>query len=395
MVAVKTSDSNHNFDTDPIEIQIDGDYITANGTTLGADNGIGVATALAILDDESIEHVPLVVILTTGEEVNMIGAEAIDLSNVHADYLLNLDSEDEGIIIIGCIGAVDVEFTYDKDLTDTNNEYLKVELKDFDGGHSGLAVGDYKLNASKGLARLLYGLEDFEIAEIKGGAGMKNAVSSSAHAIIAVSDKKKARTILDKTAAELKNEFSLNDPNGHILVEDASHDGQVMSKGNSKNLVDLILHFPDGVYKAHKGALISSSNLGVIEDEGDVIRGVSMLRDDYESELKFNANMIKDTCEKYGARAEIKNIIPGWEREDSELVEIARNLAEKEYGHDVITITVHGTLEPAFLKREMPETPMISVGPIIEDVHTPKEKANIPSTLKFWDYMKELLKELA
>lgn len=396
MVTVKGSTSNINFDTDPIEWKLTEDnWLTANDTTLGADNGIGVSIILAVLDSKDIVHGPLNAIFTTAEEQGMVGASNINLDGFETDYLLNLDAEGDTYIVVGCIGAQDLEMRIPKTMTDSTGEYVKIEFKDFHGGHSGFAVWLFVMNVIKSLARMIDSLEDFQIAEINGGVGMKNAVPSAAHAIVSVKNKQEAKKILEEVRVDLLNEYSLMDGEGTITISDADYDGQVMDYQSSKNLVELIQAFPDGVYKAYNNMLVTSSNLGILEDKGDYIHTIAMLRSDYKTELEYRTKVMQNIAEKYEAEWVITNVIPGWERETDQIVDLAKDLAEKTYGHDVTVLTAHGTLEPSFLKQHLPDVPMISIGPNMTLVHSPKEKVDINSVIKFYDYLQKLLAEIA
>lgn len=396
MVAVKESTSNHNFKEDPIEWMIKEDgWLSAKDTTLGADNGIGVAIILEILSDENVNHGPINAIFTACEEQGMVGASKINLEELKTDYLINLDAEDEDYIVIGCIGAEDFEMDIPKKLEDSYDDFIKIEFADFKGGHSGAAVLYYVMNTIKSLARMISGLDSYKICEIKGGHGLKNAVPSSAYAIISVPDKKVAMEKLNEVKNQILNEYKLIDSDGNITIKDSNPFEKSMDYESSKNLVELIQVFPDGVYKTFNNMLVTSSNLGILEDEKDHIHAVSMLRSDYRSELDYRIGLMKMIAEKYKASYYTSNKIPGWERETDELVNIAKSLGEKTYGHPVKLVTAHGTLEPSFLKKQVENVPMISIGPKMTAVHSPKEKVNILSVDKFYNYLKKLLVEVA
>ena len=229
MVCVKEDDSDHNFDTDPIKLLIDGDWVTADGTTLGADDGMGVAYILAILDDESLDHPALEAIITTEEETSMLGAQALDTSDIKAKYLLNIDSEEEGYITIGCAGGLDLPISFAKEYEKACGDFIKVSLGGFEGGHSGMEIHKARLNAIKALSRLLLDIDGLQIAELSGGV-KRNAIASNAYAIVSVADRTEAIDIINQRKDEILNESKDTDPKGTITVEEASFDGEVLTK---------------------------------------------------------------------------------------------------------------------------------------------------------------------
>ena len=239
MVCVKEDDSDHDFDKDPIKLLIDGDWVTADGTTLGADDGMGVAYILAVLDDESLEHPALEAIITTEEETSMLGAQALDTSDIKAKYLLNIDSEEEGYITIGCAGGLDLPISFAKEYEDPSGDFIKLSLGGFEGGHSGMEIHKARVNAIKSLARLLLDIDGLQIAELNGGV-KRNAIASNSYAIVSVADKAKAIEVIDQRKDEILNEAKDTDPNGKITVEETSFDGKVLTKGLSKRFIDCL-----------------------------------------------------------------------------------------------------------------------------------------------------------
>ena len=393
MVCVKEDDSDHDFEKDPIKLLVDGDWVKADGTTLGADNGIGLAYILAILDEEDINHGPIQAIITSGEETSMVGANALDYSKISGKYLLNLDSEEDGYLTIGCAGGLDLEITFGKKTEKAEGEFLKLDLRGFEGGHSGMEIDKARLNAIKALARLLVDIDGLQIADLKGGV-KRNAIAPSASATFAVSDRSAAKAEIENRIADILNESKDTDPAGQITVEEASFDGEVLTKTLSKNLVDAIFTIPNGLYKKHEGEIITSSNLGILENNEDHIRISSMIRSQIDS-AKFNrAAIARKIVERFGAKTEIKSEYSGWQREESELIGLASEVWKELNGEDLIVATTHGGLECGLFKGERPEVEMISFGPEILGAHSPEEKVHIGSTEKNYKFLKELIKRI-
>lgn len=394
MVAVKDPSSDHDFQKDPIELLVEDGWVTANKTTLGADNGIAVAYSLAILDSDDVEHGPLEVLITTDEETGMTGAGALDTSVLKADYLLNLDSEEEGILTVGCSGGVEVEITFDKKQEQADGEFVKIDMGGFEGGHSGMEIDKFRVNAIKQLARMIYALDDYKIGQILGGV-KRNAIPSEASAIVNVKDAKKALEILEKEKEAILHEFKESDPHGHISVEEISFDGKVLGEENSKDIVEFLFLCPDGLFKKdlELDAILTSSNLGLVEDLGDTLRITSFIRSSIESDKLYRAKMVELLADKYGAKTKRVGEYPGWEKEESEAIEISKKVWKEFTGKEQIVATTHGGLECGILKDKMQETQMISFGPAIEGAHSPKERLNIKSAELNYEFLKEILKD--
>ena len=391
MVCVKEDDSDHDFSKDPIKLLIEDGWVTADGTTLGADDGMGVAYILAIFDDEDVVHGPLEAIITTGEEVSMIGANELDTSDIKADYLINIDTEDDGILTIGCAGGCDLEISFKKEKEASKGEFLKLDLRGFEGGHSGMEIDRGRLNTIKTVGRLLAGIDGVQIASINGGV-KRNAIASTAQVTFAVADKKAAKEELEQRIADILNESKDTDPNGKITLEDASFDGEVLTKELSENIINTLYTLPDGLIKKHEGEIISSSNLGILEEDENEVRIVSMIRSQIDS-AKFNrAAISKKIAEQFGAHCEVNNPYTGWQREETKLIGIANDIWKEQTGLEMTVETTHGGLECGLFKGVLPEVEMISFGPTIEGAHSPSERVNIESVEKNYKFLIELLK---
>ncbi|WP_276887297.1 beta-Ala-His dipeptidase [Anaerococcus lactolyticus] len=393
MVCVKVEGSDHDFEKDPIKLLEEDGWITADGTTLGADDGIGVAFILAVLDDDSLKHGPIEAIITTEEETSMGGAGKLDLSQITAKYLINIDSEEEGILTVGCAGGLDLEIEFDKKFEKAEGDFIEVSLKGFAGGHSGMEIDEFRLNANKTLGRLLEGIDGVQIATISGGV-KRNAIASKANALVAVSNKDKAISLIKERIAEIKNEYKDVDPKGEIWVKEASFDGEVLTKELSKNIIDLLFVIPDGLYKKVGDSIVTSSNLGLIEDREGVIWISSMFRSEIDSQKFYKAAISKKIVESFGARAEITSEYSGWQREDSPIIDLAKEVWKDVHGDEMQIATTHGGLECGLFKKTLKDTEMISFGPEIQGAHSPEERVNIKSIANNFEFLIELLERI-
>lgn len=394
MVAVKEDGSDHDFLKDPIKLVVDGDWLTADGTTLGADDGMAIAFALAILDNDEIEHGPISALITTGEETSMVGVNNLDTKRLeNPKYLLNIDSEEDGILTVGCAGGMDIEFSFDKEYEKADGEFIEIELKNFQGGHSGMEIDKYRLNAIKALFRMLGSLDDFRIGLVEGGA-KRNAIPSQSRAIIEVKNAYDAIEKLKEIKEAILHEYKNSDPKGEIRIEKASALDRVLSKDLSQRMVDAIMAVADGVVKKYKGSLVTSSNLGLIQEDDKKITFVILARSELTSAKRARRDQIKKQVEIYGAEVYCHNEYPGWEREDSKLLSKMQEVWESLFNKKPEILTTHGGLECGLLKQDLKDTQMVSFGPEIEGAHSPEERVHIKSTQNNFKFLIELLKKL-
>lgn len=393
MVCVKEDDSDHDFEKDPIELKIEDGWLTANGTTLGGDDGIGVAFIMGILDDDSLEHGPIEAIITTGEETSMVGANAIDLSQLKAKYLINIDSEEEGVLTIGCAGGLDLEIEFKKEYEKAQGDFIEINLAGFEGGHSGMEIDKFRCNAIKNLARLLHNIEGVQIADIKGGV-KRNAIPTTAYALVSVKDRDEAITEIEKRIGEILNEYKDSDPKGTITVKKAQYEGEVISQKASKDIIDAIFVLPDGLYKKYKDNIVTSSNIGLLENWEDTVMFHSMIRSEVDSAKANRAEIAIEIIKRFGGSYQITNQYSGWQREESSLIGLANETWKQIHGDDLIIGTTHGGLECGLFKKEIPHVEMISFGPEIEGAHSPAERCNIQSVANNYKFLVELLKKI-
>ncbi|WP_296140876.1 beta-Ala-His dipeptidase [uncultured Anaerococcus sp.] len=393
MVCVKEDNSDHDFSKDPIKLIVDGDWVRADGTTLGADDGMGVAFILAIFDDKDIAHGPLEAIITTGEETSMVGANALDASDIKAQYLINIDTEEDGILTIGCAGGCDLEISFKKEKEAAKGDFLKLDLRGFEGGHSGMEIDRARLNTIKTIGRLLTDIDDIQIASINGGV-KRNAIASTAEVVFAVANKEDAKKEIESRIADILNESKDTDPKGQITLSDASFDEDVLTTELSANIINTLYALPDGLVKKHEGEIITSSNIGILEEDENEVKIISMVRSQIDS-AKFNrAAIAKKIAEQFGAHCEVNNPYTGWQREETKLIDIANDIWKEQTGSEMTVETTHGGLECGLFKGVMPNVEMLSFGPTIEGAHSPSERVSIESTEKNYKFLVELLKRI-
>jgi dipeptidase D len=406
MVCEKNNDVTHNFETDPIETYIDGEWVRAKGTTLGADNGVGVAAALAILAADDIQHGKIETLFTVDEETGLTGANAIEKDFITGDILINLDTEEEGQIYIGCAGGIGTKACFKYKLKDSPKKYFwfRVDVKGLHGGHSGSDIDRGFANANKLLTRFLYSISrkkyGMVLSEISGG-NLHNAIPREAHAIIGVKDKYKEdiRVKLNTFLAEVQEEYKAVDPEINMTLETADIPSKIFNRRTTENLILSLYACPHGVIgMSHDipGLVETSTNLASIKMlEGDIIEVETSQRSSVESCKKDVANMVSAAFELAGAKVTHNDGYPGWKpNPDSEILKIAQKTYADLFGEEPLIKAIHAGLECGLFLEKYPHLDMISIGPTMTDVHSPNEKLNIPSVAKWWDYLKKLLESI-
>lgn len=399
MVCVKEKDSTHNFDTDPIEMYIDGDFIKAKGTTLGADDGIAVAMALAILDSKEISHPNLEVLITTNEETSMGGAAEVKEGVLKGKILLNIDSEEEGYFLVSCSGGASVETLFKIEKENINKNGLKISIEGLLGGHSGSEIINQRANAIILLGRILNEIEKNQevlISEINGGI-KHNAIPSNSYAKIYVEDVNSAKDAINNISKELQNEFRVEDKDLSVSIENIKLESTYTRK-LSKKLIDYIMTVPNGVISMSKdidGLVETSLNNAIIEEKGDFISYITSVRSSSVSEYNYIMDKLAIIAKNYDLDVNIINSYPAWQyEENSKIRDLSMDLFEKLFKKKAETTAIHAGVECGLLKGVLPNCDMISYGPDIFDAHTPKERISISSTSRMWEFTKELLKNI-
>lgn len=405
MVHQKNNDTNFDFDTQGIEMYVDGDWVRAKGTTLGADNGLGVATIMAILESTDIPHPAIEALFTIDEETGMTGAMGLQGGILEGEILLNLDTEEDDEIDIGCAGGVDVTATrtYNEEETPEGSVGYTITVKGLKGGHSGMDIHKGLGNANKIMNRLLFdGFENFglQIGEISGGS-LRNAIprESVAKVIIAAIYDEAFVFDMQEIINEIKAEFKTMEPNLTIeIVKNATVPSKVMDLGVQEGLLRAIYAAHNGVYRmsSDMADLVETSNniARVIVKEGE-ISIQNLTRSSVESSKFDLANALRSAYELFGCEVEFSGSYPGWTPNvKSEILDVLTSIYEKQNVSKPNVVACHAGLECGILGKNYPNMDMISFGPTIHGAHSPDERASISSAQKYWKFVLEILQNI-
>jgi dipeptidase D len=404
MVCEKNHTSLHNFLTDPLRLTVDGDFIRAQGTTLGADNGIGAAMALALLAARNIPHPPLEVLLTTQEETGMEGAAALDVSDLDGKILLNLDSEEEHIFTTSCAGGLraTVRVPVARRPAPGRERYL-VTVRGLKGGHSGMEIHKERGNANRLLARFLRACPDLLLHALSGGA-KDNAIPREAEALVSFppGQAQALQTLAAETQEAFSREYRVSDPALALTLSPAMPalpaEDPFTPETTQKILAALLL-LPNGIQAMHldlPGLVETSNNIGVLRQQPDAVEIVCALRSSVISRKYFLLEQIRTAAALVGATVHTRGDYPAWEyNPDSAVTALAQGVYAKMRGKPPVVTAVHAGLECGLLAKKIPGLDMISFGPDIRDAHTPEERLSISSTGRVWEFLKKLLLELS
>ena len=405
MVPQKTSDTVHDFLKDPIETWIDGEWVKAKGTTLGADNGIGVAMGMAVAEDKNLPHGPIEVLITYDEETGMSGAEALKPGVLKGDILLNLDSEDEMELCIGCAGGLDAiaEFRYKKENTPEGYVGYKLDVKGLSGGHSGMDISLYRANANKVLAAALIPvISKFgaKVVDICGGS-LRNAIPFEGEAEIVV-PKSKA-TVVVRTIRKIFEELTLrykeSDPAmSATITRSVMPAPKYIQTDVALNALKAIMACPSNVIRMSQsmpGLTETSINLAVVRCKNGKIVVSSLLRSAIDEAKRELADRVRYIFEAFGASIKFVGGYCGWiPKPDTPMIAMLNDIHTRMFGKPMNVLATHGGLECAILGGKYPNWEMVSIGPTIMYPHSPDEKVNIASVANVWEFLKAILKEI-
>lgn len=395
MVPQKNNDKTFDFEKDPIDAYIDGDWVTADGTTLGADNGIGAAAILAVLEDDTLMHGPLEALFTATEETGMDGAFGLKAGVLRGDILLNLDSETEGELYVGCAGGLDanIVFDYAPEPAPAGYKALKLIVKGLKGGHSGIQIVCQRANANKLLFRLLNRLPyEVLLAEVDGG-GLRNAIPREAAATVLVREDDCDRLLADVAAFELiaVAEYAGIEDSIRIFAEPCAMPANIIARPVAGKLVKAVVGCPDGVQKmslSMPGLVQTSTNLARVVSDGKTIRLQCLLRSSVNSEKEALGEAIAAVFALAGARTELTGSYNGWNPDmNSPILKAMTASYEALYGRKPAVTAIHAGLECGIIGSNYPNLDMISFGPTICYPHSPDEKVEIASVGKFYDFL--------
>ena len=401
MVPQKNADTDHDFDKDPIDAYIDGDWVTARGTTLGADNGMGVAAAMAVLEAKDLVHGPVEALITMDEETGMTGAENLKAGILDGDILMNLDSEDEGELYIGCAGGIDTtgQFTFTAEDVPADMAAYKISVKGLKGGHSGLDINLGRGNANKIMNILLlkgsekYGLR---LADIQGGS-LRNAIprESFVVAVVPAAHKENFETFVEEFEAIVQDEFTETDAGVMVIAEATDMPEKVIDEKTTNNVYAAVAGCPNGVIKMSesvKGVTETSTNLAIVKSHGNIIELASLQRSLIDIDKDNLGGEIRKVFEAAGAKAESSGSYPGWKpNPDSDILKEMKVVYNNKFGKVPEVKVIHAGLECGILGATYPNWDMISFGPTIRNPHSPDEMVKIDTVQLFWDFLVETL----
>ncbi|QTH05374.1 aminoacyl-histidine dipeptidase [Vibrio fluvialis] len=404
MVPQKNEDTDHDFAKDPIQPYIDGEWVTAKGTTLGADNGIGMATCLAVLASTEIKHGPLEVLLTIDEEAGMTGAFGLEAGWLEGEILLNTDSEQEGEVYMGCAGGVDGALTFDIQREALPAGYVtrQLTLKGLKGGHSGCDIHTGRGNANKLIARFLAGHAqelDLRLIEFRGGS-LRNAIPREAFVTVAIpaDNQTKLDELFTTYTGLLKAELGRVETNLVTFNEAKEAALGVFALADQQRVIAALNACPNGVIRMSddiEGVVETSLNVGVITTDEQQIKVLCLIRSLIDSGRSQVESMLTSVAELAGADIVFSGAYPGWKPDaDSEIMHIFRDMYEGIYGHKPNIMVIHAGLECGLFKKPYPEMDMVSFGPTIKFPHSPDEKVKIDTVGLFWEQMIALLENI-
>lgn len=404
MVHQKNADTVFDFDTQGIDMYVDGDWVRARGTTLGADNGLGVATIMAVLESKDIPHPAIEALFTIDEETGMTGALNLKGGILQGQILLNLDTEEDDEIDIGCAGGIDVTATrtYNEEEVPEGSVGYVITVKGLNGGHSGMDIHKGLGNANKIMNRLLFdGFENFglQIAEINGGS-LRNAIPRESSAKVIISQMFDEAYVYDmqEIISDIKAEYKTTEPNLSIEIVKTDLPEKIMDLGVQEGIIRAIYAAQNGVYRmsADMADLVETSNniARVVVKDGEILVGC-LTRSSVESSKFDLANSLRSAFELVGCEVELSGSYPGWTPNvNSEILEVLKDIYEKQNGEQPKVVACHAGLECGILGTNYPEMDMISFGPTIHGAHSPDERASISSAQKYWKFVLEILSNI-
>ncbi|MCC8177261.1 MAG: aminoacyl-histidine dipeptidase [Bacteroidales bacterium] len=402
----ESNDKNFDFENNPITTIIDGEWVHADGTTLGADNGIGMAAALAVMIDDKLVHGPVEALFTVDEETGLTGANNLGDGMITGTMLVNLDSEDDAEIFVGCAGGVDTtcDFHYERSLAPTDFHYFKVDISGGLGGHSGGDIHLGRANANKLLCRFLWNLSqkhEVALVEIDGG-NLRNAIPRAAHAVIGVhtSRKEDVRVALNHFVADVESEFAGLEPTLKITLESVDRPEYCVDSETTTKLIEAVYSAPHGVMsmsRSIEGLVESSTNLASIKmlPENHILVTTSQ-RSDVDSRKWDIANQVEALFTLAGATVTHGDGYPGWQPNmDSQLMHIASDAYKELYGITPAIKAIHAGLECGLFRLKYPHLDMVSFGPTLQGVHSPSERMHIPAVERFYGQLTRILEKIA
>lgn len=404
MVPQKTKESTHNFETDPIQTYIDGEWVKAKGTTLGADDGMAVATIMAIMEDDSLKHGPIEGFITADEETTMHGVNHMKADVIQGEILLNLDNETEGEMIIGSAGGVNMNATleYKEEEADANDVAVKVVLRNLLGGHSGLEINEGRCNANKAMARLVQdAIANFEacLAEWKGG-NMRNAIPREAEVVLTLPKENlpALKEVVDEWRETFVGEYGSIEKDLTLTVEEVALPAHIVPAEIQDNLVNALCAAHNGVLRfipEVPSIVETSSNLAIVEIGEGKAKFLILIRSSRDSMRECCAETLESAFSMAGMKVELSGDYPAWQpNPHSEIVELMKDIYRELFQAENRVQVIHAGLECGVIGALRPNMDLVSFGPTLRSPHTPNERCHIPSVGKYWDFVKTILERI-
>ncbi|MAP81436.1 MAG: cytosol nonspecific dipeptidase [Aequorivita sp.] len=401
MVHQKNNDTNFDFDTQGIEMYVDGDWVRAKGTTLGADNGLGVATIMAILESDNIEHPAIEALFTIDEETGMTGAKGLKGGLLQGEILLNLDTEEDDEIGVGCAGGVDITATgtYTENDAPQNATAFTIKVKGLNGGHSGMDIIKGLGNANKLMNRVLFATNNFmQIAKLEGGS-LRNAIPRESVAEVMVTSEEEFNSAFEKIKDDILTEYKSLEENLTITAEKSTDSSlKTMASADQTKFLNAMNAAHNGVYRMSpdiEDLVETSNNIAKVTVENGTIKIECLTRSSVESSKEVLANALTSTFELAGYNVNLSGDYPGWAPNmDSDILKVLDSLYQEMNGEKANVAACHAGLECGILGQNYPGMDMISFGPTIKGAHSPDERASISSAKKYWKFVLEILKNI-
>ncbi len=398
MVHSKNADVDFDFDKQGIDMYVDGDWVRARGTTLGADNGLGVAAILAVLASKDISHPPLEALFTLDEEQGLGGAKNLGKGLLKGKLLLNLDTEEDHVLTIGCAGGIDslIDWTYKEEAAPESMKTFMVQVSSLQGGHSGMDIHRGRGNANKILARVLMACvpAGLRLSAFDGG-NLRNEIPREAKAWVAVKNEKRFAKLLKAATQEVATEFKTVEPNLKVTATEAALPGKLMRKPDQAKFLNAVRAVQNGVFRMSPdipGLVEASTNLAKITLRDGQLKIGSLQRSSVESSKADVAAAFRAPFDLLGAEVELANAYPGWQpNPKSKLVQKMSGIYQKMFGDAPVIEACHAGLECGIIGESYPGLDMVSFGPLIEGAHSPDERASVSSFKKFWGFYLEVL----
>ncbi len=402
MVHQKNNETVFDFDKEGIQMYVEGDWVKAKGTTLGADNGLGVAAIMSVLANKNLEHPELEALFTIDEETGMTGAFELQPGFISGDILLNLDTEEDDEITIGCAGGVDVTATktYNTVAPNQNNTCYKISVNGLNGGHSGVEIHKGLGNANKLITRVLFELQKtipFQLQYLKGG-NLRNAIPREAEAIINIDSTTTYQSIFSEISSQIQKEWSVKEPSLAITIETHQHKEHGLTEIDQKTLLQTLYACHNGVYTMDaqiQNLVATSNNLAAVHLENGELKIACLTRSSIESEKQDLTNKLTATFELAGCNVTTDGDYPGWQpNTNASILTTMTTVYQSLFKEAPHVNACHAGLECGIIGKWYPNMEMVSFGPTIRGAHSPDERASITSTQKFWTFLIEILKNI-